>query len=300
MFDITQQDINAVKERIPALWESVAKAVSEAIGTEAKIVPGEPEKLAVNDVLQQGEEAGLSVQFGLTNPETNGQLIFFTAQTVEALGKALIEGELPDDVENIVPEVRPMLEAIVQGICAGVGARAEQSMIACDLAIRFHSLALSPALENERQLYAVPISIGIGSESFEAKWFFDYRTGAIFVKPPTEGDEEGGTDAPFEQLDGNPSLLATTSDASFERLLDIPLEISVELGRVKMLVSDVVELGSGSVIEVEKSAGEPVDVLVNGRLVARGEVVVIEDNFGVRITEILSRQDRLNRLNDVA
>ncbi|HCD99973.1 MAG TPA: flagellar motor switch protein FliN [Armatimonadetes bacterium] len=87
---------------------------------------------------------------------------------------------------------------------------------------------------------------------------------------------------------------------SLELLLDIPLEISVELGRVKMLVKDVVELGTGSIIEIDKAAGEPVDVLVNGRLVARGEVVVIEDNFGVRITEILTPQERLTKLGEVA
>src|SRR6185436_546218 len=83
-------------------------------------------------------------------------------------------------------------------------------------------------------------------------------------------------------------------------LMDIPLEISVELGRVKMLVKDVVELGTGSIVEIDKAAGEPVDVMVNGRLVARGEVVVIEDNFGVRLTEILNPQERLNRLGEVA
>jgi flagellar motor switch protein FliN/FliY len=77
-----------------------------------------------------------------------------------------------------------------------------------------------------------------------------------------------------------------------EVLLDVPLEISVELGRVKMMVREVLDLGTGSIIEVDKAAGEPVDVMVNGRLVAKGEVVVIEDNFGVRVTEILNPAER--------
>jgi flagellar motor switch protein FliN/FliY len=81
--------------------------------------------------------------------------------------------------------------------------------------------------------------------------------------------------------------------------MDVPLEISVELGRVKMMVRDVLELGSGAIIEIDKAAGEPVDVMVNGTLVARGEVVVIEDNFGVRITEIVS-VERPTRLGEVA
>ena len=67
-----------------------------------------------------------------------------------------------------------------------------------------------------------------------------------------------------------------------------------------MLVKDVVELGTGSIVEIEKAAGEPVDVMVNGKLVARGEVVVIEDNFGVRVTEILNPHERLRNLGDAA
>lgn len=79
-------------------------------------------------------------------------------------------------------------------------------------------------------------------------------------------------------------------------LLDIPLEVTVELGRTRRLIKDVLELGVGSVIELEKLAGEPVDVLVNGKLVARGEVVVIDENFGVRITDIITPAERVKQL----
>ncbi|WP_338754733.1 flagellar motor switch phosphatase FliY [Bacillus sp. FJAT-52991] len=79
-------------------------------------------------------------------------------------------------------------------------------------------------------------------------------------------------------------------------LLDIPLQVTVELGRTTRSVKDVLDLTSGSIIELDKLAGEPVDILVNSRLIAKGEVVVIEENFGVRITDILSQSDRLNNL----
>lgn len=78
-----------------------------------------------------------------------------------------------------------------------------------------------------------------------------------------------------------------------ELILDIPLDVTVELGRVRMLIKDVLELASGSIVELDRVAGEPVDLLVNGRLIAKGEVVVIEDNFGIRITEIISPADRV-------
>jgi flagellar motor switch protein FliN/FliY len=112
-------------------------------------------------------------------------------------------------------------------------------------------------------------------------------------------DEDEEEEFGFDALDTqNKSTKSGSKDkradatSGMEVLLDVPLEISVELGRVKMMVREVLDLGTGSIIEVDKAAGEPVDVMVNGRLVAKGEVVVIEDNFGVRVTEILNPAER--------
>jgi flagellar motor switch protein FliN len=83
---------------------------------------------------------------------------------------------------------------------------------------------------------------------------------------------------------------------NLDMLLDIPLQVTVELGRTKRSVRDILELGSGSIIELDKLAGEPVDILVNNRLIAQGEVVVIDENFGVRVTDIISQSDRIKKL----
>ncbi len=79
-------------------------------------------------------------------------------------------------------------------------------------------------------------------------------------------------------------------------ILDIPLTISVELGRTKMVINDMLQLGQGSVIELSKLAGEPLDVYVNGKLMARGEVVLVNDKFGVRLTDIISPSERIKTL----
>ena len=84
---------------------------------------------------------------------------------------------------------------------------------------------------------------------------------------------------------------------NLDMLLDIPLNVTVELGRTKQTVAEVLELTAGSIIELDKLAGEPVDVLVNHKLIAKGEVVVIEENFGVRVTDVVSQADRLKKLN---
>lgn len=79
-------------------------------------------------------------------------------------------------------------------------------------------------------------------------------------------------------------------------LLDVTLNIAVELGRTKMTIKEVLSLGPGSVVELDKAAGEPVDMRVNDRLMAKGEVVVIDDRFGVRVTDIISPSQRLGSL----
>ena len=97
--------------------------------------------------------------------------------------------------------------------------------------------------------------------------------------------------ASFEQ-----SNLTQNESRNLNLLLDIPLQVTVELGRTKRTVKDILELTSGSIIELDKLAGEPVDILVNNRHIAKGEVVVIDENFGVRITDILSQAQRIHNL----
>ena len=97
----------------------------------------------------------------------------------------------------------------------------------------------------------------------------------------------------FEELNENK---ASSPPRDLEFLLDIPLLISVELGRTRMLISDLLQLGQGSVVELEKLAGEPLEIYVNSRLVARGEVVVVNEKFGVRLTDIVSPTERVGQL----
>ncbi|ABS61374.1 flagellar motor switch phosphatase FliY [Fervidobacterium nodosum] len=99
----------------------------------------------------------------------------------------------------------------------------------------------------------------------------------------------------FEDFGKVPSAQEQTQviDERLQLLFDIPLNVSVELGRTKLSLKEIMELGVGSLIELDKLTGEPVDIYVNNKLIARGEVVVIDENFGVRITEIVSPKERL-------
>ncbi len=81
-------------------------------------------------------------------------------------------------------------------------------------------------------------------------------------------------------------------------ILDIPLKVTVELGRTKFIINELLQLGQGSVIELNKLAGEPLEVLVNDKLIARGEAVVVNEKFGVRITDIMSPMERIEKLGE--
>jgi len=83
---------------------------------------------------------------------------------------------------------------------------------------------------------------------------------------------------------------------NLEFLLDIPLKISVEVGRTSMLIKDLLQMREGSIVELDKLAGEPLDVYVNSRLIAKGEAVLVNDKFGIRLTEVVSPAERIERL----
>ncbi len=102
--------------------------------------------------------------------------------------------------------------------------------------------------------------------------------------------QSGGTATALEQKDG------TVSTRNLDVLLDIPMEVSVQLGATQMQIRELLQLGQGSVIELEKMAGEPLEVLVNHRLVARGEVVVVNEKFGIRLTDVVSPAERIQKL----
>lgn len=107
------------------------------------------------------------------------------------------------------------------------------------------------------------------------------------------GEEQNdASSAPEEKVREAPDH----NDRNLALILDIPLRVSVELGRTKMVVNDLLNLGQGSVIELNKLAGEPMEVYVNDKMVARGEAVVVNEKFGVRLTDIISPAERVEQL----
>jgi flagellar motor switch protein FliN len=110
--------------------------------------------------------------------------------------------------------------------------------------------------------------------------------------PPAQSGEPLIEEIELEQLlpfDADP-----TSDTDIGLLLEVPLSISVELGRTSLTIRELLALGQGSILQLDRHAGEPVDVLVNGKRLARGEVVVIDEDFGIRVTEVVTPEERIS------
>ena len=99
----------------------------------------------------------------------------------------------------------------------------------------------------------------------------------------------------FQELSPKQNRIETHNDIDF--ILDIPVQLTVELGRTKIAIKNLLQLAQGSVVELDGLAGEPMDVLVNGCLIAQGEVVVVNDKFGIRLTDIITPAERIRKLN---
>ena len=117
--------------------------------------------------------------------------------------------------------------------------------------------------------------------------------------------EAAGKSESSVQTSGQPSVQTAappisesvgSQDSNLDRILDIPLVLSAQLGNTRMLIKDLLQLGPGSIVELDKLAGEPLEVLVNERLVARGEVVMVNEKFGIRLTDVISPTERVKKL----
>lgn len=285
----------------PQVWQTVSLTASEAIGKTLNFGDALTVATPTSDLYAEMTSPKLVVQFSFSHMPENAQVVLLPQETFAVLAHAIREEPVESIDENLVADVRPAIEGIVQGICLSVGNIRNEAVVASGLSIRFQVFSFPPNLQKVAEVVRTNVAISGDAEvNGTAIWMMDSETAHAILGIQVEEDDA----SPFATLSEGPAIGpsgATPDEVSgLEIVMDIPLELSVELGRVRMMVKDVVELGAGSIVEIDKAAGEPVDVLVNQRLVARGEVVVIEDSFGVRITEILSPQERIARLNEVA
>jgi flagellar motor switch protein FliN/FliY len=307
MPNIPNELIEKLADLQDQIWRTTSNSVSEAANMSIMFSNPLTVTARTSDLYAELAAPMMVIQFAFAALPENPQVILIPQDVITALAEAMQGTTIEEIDENIVAELRAPLEAIVQGMCLGLNIVRSEMVVASGLSIRYQIFSFPPNLQARDTVARTQIAIGGDEISGSMIWLIDHETLHYVISEPMQ-DEDEEPQTPFAKMgedDGGsqraaPRMAPAEEMTQLELLLDVPLEISVELGRVKMLVRDVLDLSNGSVLEIDKSAGEPVDVLVNGRLMAHGEVVVIEDNFGVRITEIVNPGERANRAIEAA
>jgi flagellar motor switch protein FliN/FliY len=300
--------------------EAAASTLSGLLSRQAVLTPAGVSTLSPADVAER--YMGGVVHIGVTlSGAASGKGLFVFPENIAALAADLMIGgdgsSPPDSLSDLhlsaVGEVgNQMASSFVDALGTGLG-KSVQAMAG----------DLTPAQAGDLSGIVSPL----GAEVVAAEFAMDIENGPsgtllFLLSPAAASALTGAAKAAGAPAGGSTGGFTATSDFSgqssgaplvqsaqmgqisgmgggmggnnLELLMDVPLQVTVELGRTQKLVKEVLALGPGSVVELDKLAGEPVDILVNERPIAKGEVVVIDENFGIRVTEILSPKDRLN------
>lgn len=295
---ISPEQLHLATQAQSLIWQAASTAASEAANT--LIISNDPivELVEAADIKAMAGQEQIVIEFALSQTPDHPQTILIDPNLWAGFVGSLDESASVGP-ENVLDSSKTILEAIVQGVFSGINADRSDPTAAIDLKIEQKQFLPGP-LDDEQKVVRVSVPLFCGPSIVEAIWIMDAGSLLWMLNSPADRSAAAPLRVEKQSFVETPVSSRISDDPSLSLLMDIPLEVSVELGRVKKLVRDIVELGAGSIVEIDKAAGEPVDILVNRRLVARGEVVVIDDNFGVRITEILNPNERLDKLSEAA
>ncbi|GIV16460.1 MAG: flagellar motor switch phosphatase FliY [Armatimonadota bacterium] len=313
MASLNFDHINTITAKQESLWGTVSVSLSEAINRQANLSSPLVTLLPLSEL--ENTFAGKRVYGIATLQTTTAYTLIIALETASAATLADIAaggdgsnppGEIDEGTLQVLQQV---LFVIATGLAQAI---VNINGVECNvLQVEAHYDTLQSPIEwlTQDNLVRMDAVLHVDSNPIGALTVIgDERFGLWLAgeesKASSEQDEtDSVTGSPFQTMDAVeasaqpfvPLAQAASQPlpTGIELILDVPLELTVELGRKRMFIKDVLELTIGSIVELDRVAGEPVDVLVNGRIMARGEVVVIEDNFGIRITEIINPQEQL-------
>lgn len=293
--ELGEIQLSAVQEAMNQMMGSAATSMSTIFGKRVDISPPSIDMLDVQEGEGTdripGDDILVKVSFRLkigdlidSNIMQLLPLQFAKSLTDQLLNPGGTQTPEPTMQEQMAPQATPMMEQAQ--MIPEQQPMMEQSQPSMNYYGQ-HAPQMEPAMAHggyhqEQSYYAPP--------QFAAQPSGPQHFGAHYQG----GAQPNVQPAVFSSFESYP--LQESESKNLNLLLDIPLQVTVELGRTKRSVKEILELSAGSIIELDKLAGEPVDILVNNRLIAQGEVVVIDENFGVRVTDIISQSDRIKKL----
>ena len=254
--ELSEIHMSAVSESMNQMMGSVATSLSSMFNKKVDITP------PVVTLVDLGTEEVVSKLLDKADP------------IVQASFRMEVDGLIDSEIMQLLPldVAKGMVDALMnqQPDVENEGAEIEAAQAAAPPAAPA-PMAAAPAAP------AAPANYGYGA-------------------PPMQPHVASNVPVQSAQFTPLSSVPVQVNDANIGLILDVPLQVNVELGRTKKSIKDILDLTKGSIVELDKLAGEPVDIMVNGKYLAKGEVVVIDENFGVRITEIVSPLERAARL----
>jgi len=294
----------------------------QAASSKGSDLLGRPVAITLKGVQQGGVESAsslsglnLAMPVSFSQDATGAGVVLLDARYAALIAELMFENdppELPAELSDLqVTAAAEALGQIASAIGDGMGraTRRKVSVAAGDLmSVPGDMVGIVRGAVKDSRIAVADCEIQIGSHaatrlalviggSLADSLVADKPAAPVASAPEVAlGTPQGGVRVQQAQFGSFPGAggAEMQSVGNLDLLLDVPLEITVELGRANRRVRDVLNLGPGSIVELSKLAGEPVDLLVNGKPIAKGEVVVIDENFAVRIIEILAREDRLS------
>jgi flagellar motor switch protein FliN/FliY len=312
---LNEQQSSALEAALSAAGEGAAQALSGLLGRSVTLSPAGVSPLSGEELAGKFFGGVAVVPVSVSGQTSGSALLVFNESTAALMADLLIGGDGSSPPETLtdlhlsaVGEVGSQLaSALLEGL--GKGLNVNLSGNAGELTAQQASDLPAAASRLGNELVACEYSLDVEGalpspfvmvigESVAAALTVGGASAAPASQTQTTNSGFGGTmNAPVvqaAQLSQLAGSLPAGAGNNLELLMDVPLQVTVELGRTQKMVKEVLALGPGSVLELDKLAGEPVDILVNEKPIAKGEVVVIDENFGIRVTEILAPKDRVS------
>lgn len=307
----------SLAEAIKEFFNSGTTALSIVIGKEVTLGIKDVKEGAIKDLATDLKE-GVAVNLDFTEGIKGSCVLILPPQLAVKIADLMMGGTgETEDLELNDIKLSAISEAFNQMIGASATSFSEKVKEKINISTPKAELLNkeAPFLKSEDPGLRFEMNVEIeGFGSFEAQTLFEKALAEGLAKmlypnkeePPVQKQVESQEKvkvepAKFQEFEKPQTGVVESSthfDEKLELLLDVPLRVVVELGRAKMTLKQVLDLSIGSLLELDKLTGEPVDILVNGKLIAKGEVVVVDENFGVRITEIVTPRQRLYSLKE--
>jgi len=309
---LPEEDKKMIEAIATLILDPASSALGMIVGRETRIKPAQITQTSLKDFVTKSKEKIVLADVKLSDALQMNLSIAMPASLVLKIADLMMGGS-GEPADQKVDEIKlsTLTEALNQMLGASITLLAEKakgkvSLGKLELKLVDDLEKISTLFNPTELLVCVECQVEMENASSSNLWLFAQLTAIKAVHEklfPKKKEEEKVKVQPAKFEEFSPAETQIPPQPSeiqqkLELLFDVPLKVVVELGRARMTLKQVMDLTTGSLIELDKLTGEPVDVLVNGKLIARGEVVVIDENFGVRITEIVSPKQRLYSIRE--